>query len=151
MQEEFMDSFEDPTPITIEDFEVICKEYSELRDTRDQLQLQCDAYSKQIKGLEEKIKSMLDAVDKPGYASKYGKVFTITKQRVSVPQGEDRKKFFEYLREQNLFDEVATVNSMWLNGYYRKEVESANERGEMVNIPGIGQPYTDIGIGFRKK
>ena len=55
---------------------------------------------------------------------------------------EDREKFFSYLRDQGVYEDLITVNSQTLNSYVKSEEALATERGELdFSIPGIAIEY----------
>lgn len=136
---------------TIKFIEEKCQELKSLYDDHDMLKAQLSSLNETIANKEKEIETFLQTEDLTSYKSKMGTVYMITRSSVSVPKGEAKQAFFGYLKEQGIYDEVVTVNSQWLNGFYKKEIEAATERGELVaEIPGIESPKLSTTLGFRK-
>jgi hypothetical protein len=57
---------------------------------------------------------------------------------VTVPKGDDKLYFFEYLRNRGIFDELVTVNSNSLNAWFNAEQEAALRNGQVeFQVPGL--------------
>lgn len=138
--------------ISVADFENVAKEILEKRTIIEGLKAQQKIHQEKLDELEAKAQSMLETSEKDKYVSNFGTLYLSYFTSVSVPKDLDSKKeFFAYLKEQNLFDEVVTVNSQWLNGFYRREDEAAREKGDLfLGFPGIGMAKTTPRLGFRK-
>ncbi len=64
-----------------------------------------------------------------------GLVYKVNKMNVKIS---DRSAFFDYLRKENIFDELASVNFQTLNAFYREKMDEAVRNGESnFNLPGI--------------
>lgn len=136
---------------SVEDFETTCRQLLELRDSYDFKKNELKRVDEQIMEVERKLQAMLEAEDKTKYVSEVGTVYTSVHESVAVPKGEARAAFFSYLKEQGIYDEVVTVNSQWLNGYFRKEKEAAIEKGDILfQIPGLENPHAQVRLSFRK-
>ena len=138
--------------ITVKEFEAVAKGILEKRKIIDGLKAQIKVHDEELGELEAKAQAMLETSEKDKYVSEFGTMYLSYYTSVTVPKEiEDKHKLFEYLREKELFDEVVTVNSQWLNGYYKREDEAARESGELfMGIPGVGMPKTTPRLGFRK-
>lgn len=74
------------------------------------------------------------------------------KTSVKVPKSpEDKAAFFGYLREQGVFDDLATVNSATLNSWYRAELEVRRASGKSEEVPGLGSVTSYYDLSVRKK
>lgn len=87
--------------------------------------------------LESKLLKACEENDLKCHESPYGKFFVQSRLTVKVPQGDDRKAFFDYLKSIGAFDALITVNSQTLNSFYKQKVE---ENPSNVAMPGLGLP-----------
>lgn len=92
-------------------------------------------------------------MEKSSYDSSFGKI--VIQKRFSVRQPKDpeeREKFFNYLREKGLFEDMVSVNSMTLNAYYKQELETARQEGNFdFAIPGLSEPTVVEYVTLRRK
>lgn len=124
------------------------------------------AVKKEIEALEEKQKelneklkgikaSMIFKLKEMGVNSfKHAtcQVIQTTKISVKNPQTpEEKEKFYNYLKEKNIFENMVSVNHMSLNSWYKEEIEAAKAAGNFdFKIPGLGEPTIFEDISFRK-
>ena len=76
------------------------------------------------------------------------------KWRVNMPADDHAKReLFQHLREREIFDKYATVNSNSLNALFMRDWEEAKERGEGVtfSMPGIEAPKLFEALDFKLK
>lgn len=139
-------------PVTIEQLEEKAAELRELHDRYDLLKIDMEKLNEKEEKIQRELMGLLEAAEITSYKSKSGLVVMSTLTSVAVPKDKGSKEqFFNYLKEKGIYDEVVNVNSKWLNSYYKKENESAAERGELFfSIPGIGQPFQKSRLSFRK-
>lgn len=102
--------------------------------------------------LENEIREMLEADGENSFKCEEGTIYLSFIDQVSMPKDPIQKEaFYNYLREKGLYDEMISVNSQKLNGFYRKEAEAAKDAGDILfSMPGIEQIHTVTRIGFRK-
>lgn len=103
--------------------------------------------------IENEIKEMLEADGENSFKCEEGTIYLSFIEQVKMPSDPTQKEqFYNYLRERGLYDDMISVNSQKLNGFYRKEAEAAKEAGEIIfNMPGIEGVHTVTRIGFRQK
>lgn len=81
-----------------------------------------------------------------------GKVSISSRRSVKL---EDKYKFFGWLQEQGIFEDVITIHSATLNALYNKEYERAQESGDLTmltdGLPGLSEPSVFRDIKFYKK
>jgi hypothetical protein len=152
MEDEFNVNEGEAPDVTINEIEELCRVMAELKNDIASKELVVDAAKKELARLYANAMSMLEAVDKDSYKSKHGTIHLRRTTVVGIPKGEDKKKFFEYLKEKDLFDEVTTVNPSWLSSYYRQEADALKKLDPFstLQIPGIGEPYVKTEARFRK-
>lgn len=99
--------------------------------------------NKEVAALEGRIVQYLKELDRESYDSPVGK-FKIEEQwRVNMPADDNAKRaLFDHLREREIFDKYATVNSNSLNALYMADWREAKEqgRGMEFTMPGIAAP-----------
>jgi hypothetical protein len=105
-----------------------------------------------IEELEREIVRILEAAGLERFDGEEVAVFLREKRSVKVPRDlEARDAFFNYLREQGVFEELITVNAQTLNSWWKQEVEALRSKGLPEEIPGIGEVTTYNDIQVRKK
>jgi hypothetical protein len=137
--------------IKVEDFEKVCENISLLRAEIAAKKADVAKVQEYLDKEEKKAMTMLEASEKTKYVSEHGTIYTAVYDSISVPKGDSKQEFFSYLKDVGIYDEVVTVNSQWLNGWYRKEKEAAIENGDILfTIPGINNPVSSVRLSFRK-
>ena len=137
--------------VTVETFETLCRELKEKRDLYEFKKREASEVNSEVEAIENKLAECLHESGKDSYKSEFGTVGLSFRTSYRVPQGEGREEFFNYLRSRGVFDGIITVNSQTLNSWARKEIEAAQEKGEVLEIPGLGDPTITPTISFRKK
>lgn len=71
----------------------------------------------------------------------------------SLPDSEeDRKAFFDYIKERGLFESMITVHKKKLSKWYQSELNNALEQGDIdFSVPGISDVSSYVNLGMRKK
>jgi len=97
--------------------------------------------NKELSGLQAQAVKFLKELGRKKYVTDRGTLSITEKWRVNNPQtDEDKQAFFQYLRGEGLFDQMATVNNNSLNAYFKEAQAAADEAGDMLfQIPGIGE------------
>ena len=110
---------------------------AELNDEKTQLRKQI------LEHLEEHDLKRFDFGD--------GKVTIAEKTSVKM---RDKFKFFDWLREKGIFEDIVSVNAMTLNKIYREEKEKAIDEGDasfiIEGLPGLSEPQTFRDLRFLK-
>lgn len=129
---------------------------SDLRGKVDQfltIKEQISKVKDELKSLEELLRpvsqeldSLMEAMELTRFEGSKGKVNRVVIDYVNSPQtDEDREQFFSYLREEGMFEAMASVNYQKLNSYFKDKLEMAQETGEALHIPGL-QPQQRVEI-----
>lgn len=141
--------------ITIEEVKALVKELADTRILIAELNKPVTAAELKKKELQAKITGLLRDMNEKSYECEFGRVSRVAEFSVKLPQGEDKLKFFEYLKEKGLFEAYATINYASLNAYYKAELESAKKGDPLAalnfSLPGIGEATTFETIRFKKK
>lgn len=115
-----------------------------------------DTVNDELKRQEEKLHKMdaklieyLEALGRSSYDSPYGKISRETRYSVKLPQGDDKAKFFEYLKEKGSFEDMVHMNSRTLQTFYRAEMEAHKDIPGW-KVPGCGEPTGQVIVKFKK-
>lgn len=138
--------------VTVSDVEQMIEKAFQIRGEIDALKAQMSEKSAELDGFQQKILQFLTEFDKTSYRAGAGMVVKQTKFSVSMPKDPDAKaRFFRYIKERNLFEDLVTVHHQTLNSFYNAELEAAKETGDIdFGIPGIDEPKTYEIVAFRK-
>lgn len=135
----------------VSDLEAVCSQIKDARQVEADIKNVLKEHQEKLSSLESKALEMLNELDKDSYRSNSGTIYRSSRVTWLVPKmPEERLAFFGYLREQGVFEQMITVHSQTLNSYCKVEAEKAKERGEVLEIPGLGTPSIQENIGFRK-
>jgi hypothetical protein len=102
--------------------------------------------------LESRLIEALEDADLQRFDA-HGSMFLVSHiASAKVPKiPEDRKKFFDYLKEREIFEDMITVHSATINTFVSDEEKAATERGEIdFQIPGLLIDYRKQ-LSVRKK
>lgn len=139
--------------VTVKDLEDLCAQIREQREkeqkARDALKLESQA----LETLERRFIETLESLGKTSYDTTDARFGISYRSSVRVPQGDDRTRFFDFLKSTGEFDSLITVNSQTLNGWYKQKLESAKESGELLDfkVPGLDEPTLSPVLSVRKK
>jgi hypothetical protein len=141
------------TEVTVKDLEALGAQIKAQREVVDEKKQDLKAASQVLDGLEGTLLGILEQLGKTSYDAAVGRFGISHRSSVRVPQGEDRERFFGYLRGAGEFESLITVNSQTLNGWYKQKFEAAKEAGEMMDfsIPGLDAPTITPILSFREK
>jgi hypothetical protein len=117
----------------------------------------CDDISKKLKDenavLDAMKKAITDHLTNFGlerFDTGDGLVYKVNKMNVKIA---DKNEFFNYLKTNNMLDELATVNFQTLNAFYKEKLEEAAKEGKTeFNLPGIQESgiYTTVQVRSNK-
>lgn len=119
-------------------------------DLLEQIAFNCYAYKKLAADLDKQKKEatakkeemqeimghLMEVLDVTSYKSKSGTITKTEQPNYRLPQDDDsRKKFFSYLKEKGLYDQLITVNSRSLQSFVKQEVELAEAEDNFGFLP----------------
>lgn len=135
---------------TIAEMDALINELEDLEVRHSALKKECNAASDAV---ESKRIAILDELKNQGMTSFKGTKGTVTithRHNVKFPQEPaSREAFKRYLLEHNAFEAMWSVNHQKLNAWYKEEIESLTDSGEMPDVPGLA-PVLDINLSFRR-
>jgi hypothetical protein len=106
--------------------------------------------------LEEMKRNFILSLENAGLTSmkvpEVGNFIVTNRYQVSMPKDqESREKFFAYLKERGIYDNMITVNSQTLNSFYKTTMEEAMEAGDVdFKIEGLSEPTLTKTLQVRK-
>ena len=139
--------------VTVETLKNLVKETFEFKAQLDIIKKKKTEMEGEYKEMTNKILAYLEDLELESFkVPGFGNAIVQNKYSVKVPrEPEEKKKLFQYLQGKGQFLELATINSMTLNSYYKQEFENAVDAGnEDFEIPGIGEPMHYQQLMMRK-
>lgn len=140
--------------ITVQEVKDAIKRLREVDSAIKQLEEAAKPLNEEKTALKAQITLMLREMNEKSFKSEFGTVTRVTDVSVTLPKGENKLKFFEYLKERGVFEDMATINYQSLNAYYKEQRELAMREDPMAGLnfelPGIGQANAFETIKLRK-
>ena len=135
--------------LTSQRFEALCDEAFELRFKIDALKAEQRMVQQELNRKQEVIQAHLDQVGKTKHAGRKGTISMKVETYPSVPkEPAKRNAFFQWLKDRGLFEDMITVNSQTLRGFYKAEKEASGDDPDF-EIPGL-EPFERISLTFRR-
>lgn len=139
--------------ITVEEFDkLVLSLFEKRKEYEEKKRISAEA-GEEVDRLQGQVVMALKELGRSSYKSDAGTVSITERWRVNLPSNEeDKKAFFNYLKEKGLLWQYATVNSNSLNSLFLTEWEIAKEegRGMEFKVPGIGEPKLFESLSMRK-
>lgn len=138
--------------LTVQELDEIIQEMFKKRTAIDALEEEISKHREVLKNLEAKVTTALKELGRDSYKTPVGSLGIRQMWRVTTPKdAESKAKFFEFLKERGIYDEMISVNSQTLNAFYNREMEAAKEKGDIdFAIPGIAEPALFETVYMRK-
>ena len=143
-----------PQKVTVEELDLLVSDIFTKKKEIEASELVTSGLNKELAVLKGRAVNYLTELGREDFKSPYGNVSISQKWRINMPAtDEDKAALFDWMRERQIFDRYATVNSNSLNSLYMAEWEDAKKRGEGMtfSMPGIGEPKLFTDLGMRKK
>lgn len=139
--------------ITISDLTKLCENFATIREEKKQLEDKIDGLNAQLNELQALILEQLVAHEMSSFKGSFGTVSAVHTKTFKQPASIEKKlELFDYLRKQNLFDEMVKVDSRTLSAWASREVESREREGQYGFLPpGLEQPVEFVKLSLRKK
>lgn len=141
-------------PVTVEGLDKLIQELMQEEDFAESVGDFVKDLNKSIAGKEGRIVAVMEEMGRDDYQSDVATIGFDNRWSVNNPATEeDKKLFYNYLRERGIFEAMVSVNSNTLNAYYKRELAEAEERGEGVTfgLPGIGAPKLFKKLRLRRR
>lgn len=153
MTDEWGFETEKPSDITLKELAGLCIKMRDLRTDKKVLDDQIKEINSELKKVETKILENLDEYGMKNFSGDWGTVSRTRRYSVKQPGTPAEKgKFFDYLRDQGVFEDLVSVNSRTLCSFVKQEIESKKEDGiDDFVPPGLNSPEIIETITLRKK
>lgn len=138
--------------VTLEEFNKLIAAIWAQRTKVDEMTRAVNHESKVLEDLKYKALAFMEAAEmEKVHTPGHGTLFMQNRFSVKIPQGDDKVTFFNYLKETNQFETLATVHSQTLNAWYKEAMEEAASQGKYdFKPPGLPEPFLTKTLGFRK-
>jgi uncharacterized coiled-coil protein SlyX len=137
------------TDISTQKLDQLIADYANQRKIVDNVSDELKKQEEKLHKMDAKLIEYLESLGRSSYDSPYGKITRETRFSVKLPQGEDKVKFFEYLKEKKVFEDMVHMNSRTLQTFYRAEME-AHKSVPGWKVPGCGEPSGQVIVKFKK-
>lgn len=142
-----------PADITLKGLTELCEKLIMARESKDVINEELKKVQEQIDELEMKILTIMKENTLPNFKGAFGTISIKNTKSISQPESlEEKLKLFNYLREQNIFEEMVNVNSRTLSSWANKEIESREKQGVFGWVPpGLKPPTEYQSLSVRRK
>lgn len=124
---------EEITVALLEQVAFNCYAFKNLASNLDKKKKEATANKEEM---QELMGHLMDLLEVTSYKSKSGTITKSEQPNYRLPQDDDsRKKFFSYLKEKGLYDQLITVNSRSLQSFVKQEVELAEAEDNFGFLP----------------
>ncbi len=138
--------------MSLQEIESMIEELANIRDEMDVLKIEEKKLNEAKGKIEDKIMTELKAVGNDSYKSSLGTAYISTSLSYKMPKDiQNREELFAYLKKQNTFDTLISINSQTFNAWCKAETEAAKTAGTFpFAIPGVEDPTSYEQLRFRK-
>lgn len=106
---------------------------------------------KVLEDLKGKVQFLMEKYKMQNTTCEGGMIYRTERTSVALPQDEDKKKFFAYLKEQGIFEDMVHMNSLTFNKFYKETRDAELEKGNVSwKMPGVGEEMVISKIGMRR-
>lgn len=120
--------------VTIKQLQELVDSWAALRSEIDDIKDILEEKNKVKMGMEGKLVSIMNELDMQKFSGLVGRVELRKVDYVTLPATEEAQmQFFEYLKETDQFDQLASVHHQKLQSWYKSLIE---EKG-LVPVPGL--------------
>jgi hypothetical protein len=142
----------DMDQLTMKKFQELCEHLIKLREKKDEVEEFLKNGNIEIKNCESQILKYMEEFGMPQVKGEFGTISIKKNKSVSQPQTpEDKEAFFDYLREQGIFEDMVSVNSRTLSSWASKEIEAKEKEGVFGwTPPGLNPPTEFKSLSVRK-
>jgi hypothetical protein len=133
---------EEVPALTIKELQDLCHLLLSKKDDHERALEAAKVTKEEVDKLEHRILNYMKECGLPFFESTFGRVTVKNYSTVSQPATpEDKALFFDYLKEQGVYDQMISVNSRTLNSWVNREIEAREKRGEFGWVPpGLNAP-----------
>lgn len=141
--------------VSTKELDQAVKHAQDLREAYKQAKKLSDEAYRQVEMAEAALILLMERADKTAYiAEGVGRVGISHKMSIQTPKSpEERRAFFAWLAEkkgQEVADAYMSINANSLNSLYNQLTEEAALAGEILEIPGLGEPVARVTLSLTK-
>lgn len=127
------------TDIGVKELESLVDQCFEQRKVYEAKKKEMSEEYAELERLKSVVIGKLEALGIDKFEGKLGKFSYKYEESFKVPKDtESREKFFTFLKEKGVYEQMITVNSRTLNSFAKQEAELAEEDGNFdYQIPGL--------------
>ena len=133
------ESWEDKTElpaVTVTELQGLCKLLLSKKEDHERALEAAKKTSEAVVELEQRILKYMKEYGLPMFEGPFGRASVKNYSTVAQPAThEDRKSFFDYLKEKGIYEEMISVNSRTLNSWVNREIEAREKNGEFGWVP----------------
>lgn len=124
--------------VTVKGLQAKIDKWFSIRELIKQLDDKIADLNKLLTPLANELISVMDIMELKRFEGTHGKVNLITVDYVNNPQTEqDKEAFYNYLKDEGLFEQMVSVHHQKLNSFYKSKLEESEEAGTEFHIPGL--------------
>jgi hypothetical protein len=125
--------------ITVNELEAKIEEAFKQREIYEEAKAKSNEEYAKLQTVQDTIKGMLENLEMDSYKGKAGTFSYNMVESFRVPKDlENRKLFFDFLKEKGVYETMISVNSKTLNAFAKEELRAAEDSGELdFTIPGL--------------
>ena len=135
----------------IKDLQALCERMNMVRQQIDDIKEDKKKLEAELATMKKEAVEHLDAHGLKNFDHGQGKISINERKSVSI---QDKHVLFNWLKEQNIFEDMVTISAPTANKLYKEELEKATEAGDVdfltQGIPGLSSPNTFRDIRFLK-
>ena len=137
--------------VTVEDLDTLVQQIFHERHKIDKMEDAVKEEKKKLNLLEQSAIHHLEQLNRESYKTDFGTIRISNIYRYRLPETPEAKQaFFGYLKNQGVFESMATVHSATYNSYCQAELAAAQQRGEFLALPGVPEPDVFKKLSVRK-
>lgn len=137
--------------LTIAEFDAVIESGWKIRQEIKELDALKTLKNEALAEINKTIVFHMKENNKTSYKGQHCQIIVKNNFSLSLPQGDDKFKFFDHLKEINEFEALATVHHATLNKWYNEKMETAKEKGIFdFRIPGLPMPSLYQSLSYTK-
>lgn len=129
----------------------LAEEIAKLRDEETIAATAKKNISAKLEAKEKRVVELLMENSINSYKAPDGLLSLSFRMSAKLPVGPAKTEFYDYLKAQGRFEEMATVHSATFNAFVKEQYELAQEQGkDEPSIPGVTEVKTSPTLSFRR-
>lgn len=146
----------EPSDISVEDLDKAAVEYANAREIYDVKRATANEAHREMERKKTRLITLLSYAKKKRYSVEgVGDMTVVEKMKVKTPKDiEDKRKMFDWIEErfgeEGMYN-FASINHNSLNSLYNEVSEEFAAKGEIFEMPGVGQPESEKTLQLRRK